>query len=192
MKKRHEQVLKDQSDATEHTKIQYYLLNAGKSIGYDVITATNDKSRSYQGNNFSQISLSELPIISPDLGTQKSISLIDVMWLDNGQMVCAFEIESSTSINSGILRLNNLALSLPDVKNIRFFIVIPDSREAEVIAKLKLPTWRQSEKIFYIKFSDFCYHYESICELGKDCSILDNITKCPCPISECNCVFKKN
>ncbi|OLS20387.1 MAG: hypothetical protein HeimC2_37390 [Candidatus Heimdallarchaeota archaeon LC_2] len=179
LKKRHEQVLKNQSDASEHTKIQYLLLNSGKSIGYDVIPAINDKSKSYQGNKFSQISLSDLPIISPDPATQKTISLIDVMWLDNNwQMVCAFEIESSTTIFSGILRLNDLALSLPDTRDVRFFIVIPDSRESEVVAQFKRPSLRISESISYIIFSDFCSHYESICKLGKDYSILDNIAKC--------------
>lgn len=180
LKKRHEQVLKDQSDASEHTKIQYLLLNSGKSIGYDVIPAINDKSKSYQGKYFSQISLSELPIISPDPTTQKTISLIDVMWLDKkGKMICAFEIESSTTIISGILRLNDLALSLPDAQDVRLFIVIPDKREKEVIAQFKRPSLSISENISYITFSDFCSHHDSICKLGKDHSILDNIAKCP-------------
>ena len=49
----------------------------------------------------------------------KTVSLIDVIWLNqnNAQIECAFEIEKSTSIYSGILRLVDLASSLGSKKH---------------------------------------------------------------------------
>ncbi len=181
LKKRSQDVQRDKEESTEHTKIQYFLLNAGRSIGYDVVPAVNDKSRSYNGQSFSQISLKKLPQISEDPQVQKTISLIDVMWLEksSNKMIAAFEVESSTTIHSGILRLNQLAVSLGDTNDVQLYIVIPDKREKEVIAKIKDPAFRLKNKIYYIKFSEFCDHYESICKLGQNRTILDGIAKCP-------------
>jgi type II restriction enzyme len=47
------------------------------------------------------------------------------------KIVCAFEVEKSTSIYSGILRLSDIAFSLPDHQS-SLYIVSPDSREKEV------------------------------------------------------------
>ena len=73
--------------------------------------------------------------MSPEV--QRTISLIDVIWIDqeSRQIACAFEIEKSTSIYSGMLRLLDLASSLGNRKY-DFFLVVPDGREKEIIAQL--------------------------------------------------------
>lgn len=44
----------------------------------------------------------------------ETVSLIDVIWLKpTGEFVSAFEVEKSTSIYSGILRLEDLVRSIP-------------------------------------------------------------------------------
>ena len=46
--------------------------------------------------------------------TNQTIELIDVLWLDGNAIVAAFEIESTTSIYSGLLRMSDLlARQLP-------------------------------------------------------------------------------
>lgn len=42
-----------------------------------------------------------------------SVRLIDVLWLDGDRVVAAFEVEHSTSIYSGIVRMLDLALGVP-------------------------------------------------------------------------------
>jgi hypothetical protein len=40
--------------------------------------------------------------------TNRTIELIDVLWLDGNSIEAAFEIEGTTSIYSGILRMSDL------------------------------------------------------------------------------------
>jgi len=54
-----------------------------------------------------------------------TIALIDVLWLDQGEKVIAgFEVEKSTSIYSGILRLSDLSLSIQG--DCQFYLVAPE------------------------------------------------------------------
>jgi hypothetical protein len=43
-----------------------------------------------------------------DEATNRTIELIDVLWLQGNAIVAAFEIESTTSIYSGLLRMADL------------------------------------------------------------------------------------
>ena len=110
----------------------------------------------------------------------KTISLIDVLWLNkkNKNIDCAFEIEKTTSIYSGILRLMDLSTSLQTTE-CNLFLVAPDSREKEIIAQLKRPTFRSlhSIKLRYIVFSDLYDNYKGLCKFGEDCNILFKISK---------------
>lgn len=52
-------------------------------------------------------SCQSLPLQFDD-ATNRTIELIDVLWLDRNSIVAAFEIESTTSIYSGLLRMADL------------------------------------------------------------------------------------
>lgn len=114
----------------------------------------------------------------------KTISLIDVIWVGrkSAQIECAFEIEKSTSIYSGILRLVDLASSLENKEN-NFFLVAPDSREREILAQLKRPSFKDLScvKHRYMLFSDLKENCKGICKFGEDYTILMKIAK------ECEC-----
>lgn len=103
-----------------------------------------------------------------------------MIWVrrDNARIECAFEIEKSTSIYSGILRLVDLASSLGE-KAYNFFLVAPDSREKEIIAQLKRPSFKNLDclKLRYMLFSDLKEHYSGICKFGEDYRILMKISK---------------
>ncbi len=183
LQKRHKQVQEELEEENTHTKIQYYLLKMGRSLGYDVIVAKNDKTRSYNGESFSFLSLPRFPKLEIDPEVGKTISLIDVLWFREGtnDIVCAFEVEKSTTIYSGMLRLLDLAASWPQSDPAKLYLVVPKKREKEVIAQLKRPSMKTSqEKISYILFDDLCDHFHSICKLGDDHTILAKIAKCPC------------
>ena len=72
-----------------------------------------------------------------------TVSLIDVIWLapGTGEIVAAFEVEKSTSIYSGILRLEDLVRSIPGCA-CSLYLVAPDSREKEVMAQLARPSFQ--------------------------------------------------
>jgi type II restriction enzyme len=179
LKKRHTEVLSEQKEEDLHTEMQYLLLKIGDALGYDVVVASNDRSRAYQNQKFSFLCLSCLPAMTVDKDTFNTISLIDVLWLEKGtnRVISAFEVEKSTSIYSGILRLGDLAASFPnDLKTL--FLVVPNQREKEVLLQLKRPSIKQQDVgIHYILLSDLRQHCDSICQLGADHTIMTKIAK---------------
>jgi len=62
------------------------------------------------------------------------------LWLRGNAVVAAFEIESTTSIYSGLLRLGDLIALQPHL-NIPLYIVAPDSRRNDVIVEVNRPTF---------------------------------------------------
>ncbi|PWB51211.1 MAG: hypothetical protein C3F06_10340 [Candidatus Methanoperedenaceae archaeon] len=165
-----------------HTKVQYLLLKIGKSLGYNVIVASNDRTKSYNNEKFSFICLPEFPEIEARDDVKKTIGLIDVIWFEKitNKLVSAYEVEKSTSIYSGILRLTDLALTIPDSENISLYLVAPEQREKEIVAQLKRPSLisKECNKISYILFSELCTHCDSICKFGNDHTIMEKVARC--------------
>ncbi|NMG23039.1 hypothetical protein, partial [Brasilonema bromeliae] len=179
MAKRHTEVSFEREEEDLHTEMQYHLLKIGQSLGYAVIAAANDRSKSFAENKFSFFCLPCLPAMEIDKDTLNTINLIDVLWLEKStnQIISGFEVEKSTSIYSGILRLTDLAISFPN--NLKtLFLVVPNIREKEVIMQLKRPCIQQQNiSIKYILFSDLRQHCEAICKFGEDYTIMSKISK---------------
>lgn len=179
LKDRHKKIVTEKEEENLHTEMQYHLLKIGNSLGYDVISASNDRSRCHKGKNFSFISLSKFPDIGIDKGDSNTISLIDVVWFQKGsnQIISAFEVEKSTSIYSGILRLTDLFYSFPENPSM-LFLIIPDNRENELIFQLNRPAIKNTNiEMHYILFSDLRKHCDAICSLGDNKDILKKISK---------------
>lgn len=180
LKKRHAEVQQEISEENEHLKAQILLTEIGRNLGYDVFVANNDRRKSLGGKNLEFLTVPELPPLELPQDVVKTISLIDVIWItkDTRKIECAFEIEKSTSIYSGILRLVDLASSLGD-KQYNFFLIAPDVREKEIIAQLKRPSFKTIDCVAlrYILFSDLYEHCNGICKFGEDYRILLKIAK---------------
>lgn len=178
--KRHREVKAEHDEDDLHTEMQYNLLKIGYSLGYDVLAASNDRSRNYKGNYFSAISLRSFPKMAVDSETLNTIGLIDVVWFEKGsnQTVAAFEVEKSTSIYSGILRLSDLALSFAENAT-DLFLVIPGQRVKDVILQLTRPAIKTGKlPIQYIVFSDLRENCDAICRLGEDYKVMSRIARC--------------
>ena len=132
--------------ATRHTEIQYYLLRLGTDVGLDLWVARNDRSRSWDGHVFGQMPrmLSELPTQFNE-ATNRTIELIDVLWLKGNSILAAFEVESTTSIYSGLLRMSDLLALQPNL-DIRLYLVAPDERREKVEQEILRPTFSLREK----------------------------------------------
>jgi len=181
LQKRHTEIMSENEEEHLHTEMQYHLLKIGGSLGYDVIVAANDRSKSFTDDKFSFLSLSELPALNVDEDTFKTINLIDVLWLEKGtnRIISAFEVEKSTSIFSGILRLTDLSLSASQEMQ-TLFLVAPNQREKEVVLQLKRPSIRENAvPIQYILFSDLREHCDAICKFGSDHHVMTKIAKSP-------------
>jgi hypothetical protein len=64
---------------------------------------------------------------------------------------CAFEIETTTSIYSGLLRMSDLLAEVPAIK-IDLFIVAPKERQEKVMGELARPTFSKLGLSEYCRF----------------------------------------
>lgn len=140
-----------QNDAPElettHEEIQWLLLYLGEQMKLDVWVAANDRSKSYKGNTFQSLKrLKKTLPVQFNEATNRTIELIDVLWLQSNTIVAAFEIEHTTTIYSGLLRLADLITMQPNI-NIPLFIVAPDEREEKVKREINRPIFSQALKI---------------------------------------------
>ena len=180
-KARHADVLAEEHEESEHTQIQYLLIKVGRALKYDVYVARNDRHRSYDGQSFVLLTIPTLPQMGWPQEAMDTTSLIDVIWLKPGtsEIVSAFEIEKSTSIYSGILRMEDLARSIPEC-TCHFYLVAPNRREKEVIAQLNRPAFRNDLadiSLAFIPFDNLRDHCDALCKFGEDHTILRKIVQ---------------
>ena len=104
IEKRQNKIQEDKLEENLHTEMQYHLIKIGVALGYDVICAQNDQSRSFNGASFSFHCLPNFPTMNSDKDTVNTIKMIDVLWFQKStnNIIGAFEVEKSTSIYSGI------------------------------------------------------------------------------------------
>jgi type II restriction enzyme len=179
---RHAQVLTEQQEESEHTRMQYLLTRIGRALNYDVYVARNDRHRSYSGQALAMLTVPELPQLEGMLATadvRDTIELIDVIWLDRKtrEIVSAFEVEKSTSIYSGILRLEDLARSITGC-TCHFYLLAPASREKEVMAQLARPAFRDNQTcscLNFITFESLGEHSDALCRFGDSHTVLHKI-----------------
>jgi len=147
-----------QKEITAHDEIQWLLLKLGSDMGLDVWVARNDRGKQVNGQRFV-----DLPRLKKDLplqfdeATNRTIELIDVLWLRGNAITAAFEIESTTSIYSGLLRMSDLIAMQPNL-NIPLYLVAPDDRRNKVILEVNRPTFSRlspsmKEMCRFISFS---------------------------------------
>lgn len=130
-----------QTEKSTHDEIQWLLLKLGSDLGLDVWVARNDRNRIYNGRAFADIPKlrSNLPRQFDD-ATNRTIELIDVLWLQGDAIVAAFEVEHSTAIYSGLLRMADLITMQPNIK-INLYLVAPDDRREKVFTEINRPTF---------------------------------------------------
>lgn len=134
-----------QESESKHTYVQWLLADVGKQLGCNIWIAKNDQNKKYKGKRLGELSEDSFPNLGMDSESQKAVSLIDVLWLKGkNQVVAAFEIEQTTSIYSGILRMSDLVALCPNL-NIPLYIVAPSSRLNKVAKELSRPTFKMLE-----------------------------------------------
>ena len=150
-------------------RIQGWLRDLGKALGFAVWIAANDRSRPYQGGQLVDGCLTQLP--DGISAGRESVRLIDVVWVAHGGQAieAAFEVEHSTSIYSGIVRMLDLALGSDVGSNCTMFLVAPDHRRDDVRQQLGRPAFsRVSELgIRYLPYSALKEHREAMSRFGS-------------------------
>lgn len=151
----------DDSEVRESIRIQGLLAKIGEEMGFDIWLPNPDRTRVgkvWQPRDPRTL-LTSLPL-SYDKATQSTIGLIDVIWIKNKRSIArAFEVEHTTSIYSGILRMADLVALQPDIK-IKMHIVAPLDRQEKFATEIRRPVFsymtngRLSDMCTFISYDD--------------------------------------
>jgi len=141
------------AEETTHLRIQCLLAKIGGMGGFDVWVAFNDRGKSYAGEALASMSLDELPHFAGPT-TLRVAKAIDVIWFKkrSAQPICFFEIEHTTSMYSGLLRLNDVKTDYPIPKA---YIVAPKERKGMFESQIQRRTFAQSELIDVCQFMGY-------------------------------------
>jgi type II restriction enzyme len=164
-----------------HTEIQGWLRDLGRALGFEVWVASNDRNRAYAGGRLADGCCDCLPEAIENVPAIEAIRLIDVLWIEaaTGRVAAAFEVEHTTSIYSGIVRMLDLALGLPTQPAQALFLVAPDARESDVRDQLLRPAFSRvaDMKVRFIAYSDLEAHRENIARFGQGMKAIEAIAK---------------
>lgn len=162
---------------TEHDEMQWRLIRMGKSAKCDVWVPANDKGKQFNGNIFKNFVLDEF---HQSMDIPPTIKNIDVVWKFGPYSIkSAFEIEHSTSVYSGILRLSDLHAETPN-SQFPLFIIAAEDRRRKVFDELRRPTFsspclRLNEVVRYLSYKKVREIDESSKDGGEfDSNILFN------------------
>ena len=127
-----------------HTQIQWLIATVGKKLGCKIWIASNDQKKEWKGERLGNLSIDKLPSLGLGTASQDLVRLIDVVWLRGTQVAAAFEIEHTTSVYSGLLRMSDLTVLSPNL-SFPLYIVAPERRLDKVRRELSRPTFRELE-----------------------------------------------
>lgn len=160
-------------EVRESIKMQALLAQIGACMGLSVWLPKADRSRVLtEWKEGTELLLNRLPL-NYDEVTLSTIEQIDVIWLKGRSIVRAFEVEHTTSVYSGLLRMADLLALQPNM-NINLHIVAPDIRQEKVFHEIRRPVFSLLEKG---PLSESCSYisYTNLKELSKQ-KHLDRMT----------------
>lgn len=167
---------RDDNSLRQSMKIQALLASIGEKMGFKIWLPKADRSRVFSEWQPDEGTLIDLLPLNYDEVTNKTIEQIDVLWLNKRFIVRAFEVEHTTSIYSGILRMADLLALQPNME-IKLHIVAPAERREKVFEEIRRPVFSLLERR---PLSEACtfLSYDSLQELAKErhlSSMKDNV-----------------
>lgn len=167
------------NDQISHSEVQGWLLELGRALGYRTWVAANDRGRQYKQMVLGDLSLEAFP--AELVPGNESVPLIDVIWFEHesARVAAAFEVEHSTSIYSGLVRLLDIASGLQCCEDAAFYIVVPDGRAPEVLAQLERPAFRtaREQRFRFLAYSELEKNRESIARFGSGLKPIEAIAR---------------
>jgi type II restriction enzyme len=155
-----------------HAEIQGLLRDLGFSLGFEVWIASNDRSRVFKEGQLGQGCLTTLPQPLQEISGGDAVRLIDVLWLERETHlpVAAFEVEHSTSIYSGIIRMLDLALGFKESgRNIALFLVAPEERAEKVRTQMHRPAFSgvQGMNFSFVSYGSLQRNSDAMARFGQ-------------------------
>lgn len=164
-----------------HTEVQTWLRDLGRAMGFGVWIAANDATRTTGDGKLGDGCLTALPAPLVDCSGGDAIRLIDVIWLNRAtqRVVAAFEVEHTTSIYSGIVRLLDLAIGAPEHAVKGLFLVAPDERENEVREQLLRPAFRHiaNLQMRFLPYGELARNRDAIARFGEGLKAIHAVSK---------------
>ncbi|TAL68028.1 MAG: hypothetical protein EPN82_11545 [Bacteroidetes bacterium] len=138
-----------------HTQIQSIIGSIGIKKGYNIWYPESDKQKIDSAIvDYTKV-IEKLPTFSKEV--DHIISEIDVIWLDKSKPISFYEVEHSTPIYSGLLRFNDVLLTISGSDN--FNIVANNERESKFGKEINRPTFKQNKLIDKVTFLDYTNVY---------------------------------
>ncbi len=154
----------DVDSVRESMQIQGLIAKIGTLMGFTIWLPRSDRGRVLKVWKAEPGELlDELPL-GYDSTTTKTIEQIDVLWLRKRSIVRAFEVEHTTSVYSGLLRMADLVALQPNI-NIKLHIVAPAEKRGKVLQEIQRPVFSLLEGR---ALSEMCTYlsYDSIKDIG--------------------------
>jgi hypothetical protein len=148
-----------------HTEIQWRLLDLGSQIGLKVWAPRSDRNKAWGGKRVGDVpNLLECLPNQFDKVTNKTIENIDLLWLAGQTIVAAFEVEHTTSVYSGLLRMSDLITMQPNL-DIKFYLTAPDARHEKFCDEVARATFASRKKPLhtmcrFLPYSKLCARLE--------------------------------
>lgn len=138
IKEEREEIEGELPDYRQHLLLQYQIAEWGLKNGYRVHIAINDKNKIKE--KLPKI-LDEIPKFHNE-DVVEIAKRIDVLFFEKERNILthAFEVEHTSAIYSGLLRLNDIAESYPSDK-VKFFIISSDSNRERFYQQLDRPSF---------------------------------------------------
>ena len=125
----------------ESMRVQAMLCRIGAAMGYRIWLPRVDRSRVLKAWTPEPGQLIETLALPFDKTTIATIEQIDVLWLDRrSAIVRAFEVEHTTAVYSGLLRMADLIALQPNLK-IKLHIVAALDRREKVLREISRPVF---------------------------------------------------
>jgi hypothetical protein len=130
----------DEAELRESLQVQASLAEIGAQMGFQIWLPRADRARVFsKWKPAEKDLLNDLPV-GFDPATMKTIEQIDVLWVRRRSIVRAFEVEHTTSIYSGLLRMADLLAMQPNL-TIKLHIVAPMTRRDKVLREIRRPVF---------------------------------------------------
>jgi hypothetical protein len=124
----------------ESIRNQADIAKLGEAMGFRIWLPRNDRAAILQHWQPVNGTLLDYLPLNYDDTTLQTIEQIDVLWLKGRSIQRAFEVEHSTKIYSGLLRMADLLALQPNM-NIALHIVAPIQRRDKVLEEIRRPVF---------------------------------------------------
>jgi hypothetical protein len=134
-----------EDEIRESIRVQALVATVGARMGMSIWIPRADRGAVLKvWNNEGNDLLERLPLNYDDT-TLRTIEQIDVLWLRGRSIVRAFEVEHTTSVYSGILRMADLLALQPNM-DIKLHIVAPEVKREKVFQEIRRPVFSLLER----------------------------------------------